>query len=321
MPAVRTLSALGAALGPQIPSLANVVRGRLSIVAGDDALKSLETLLDRVCLSLTLAKPVGLFAWAERETASSGRAGVVDMMRAACETVTQAACGYNLEHRRLSAFLDVLSRDVEVAVLGAEPRDVPADDGSTALLAMLAERDFGTCCHSKATAEWAKRLALALDCEGETAEFIALCALLHDVGKIATPDDVLLKAAPLTAPEWEIMRDHAAAGARILNQLPSLQPCAGIVRAHHERFDGTGYPDGLRGSSIPFEARVVAVADAFHAMISDRPYRRALPPRAALTLLEEGRGAQWDPHIVDAMLSMFKRRTSIASHAEQASSA
>ena len=195
------------------------------------------------------------------------------------------------------------------------------DDGATALLAMLAERDYGTCCHSRATAEWARRLARALDCEPETSDFIALCALLHDVGKISTPDEVLLKTSALSAQEWDIMRDHAATGARILNQLPSLQRCAVVVRAHHERFDGTGYPDGLAGISIPFEARVVAVADAFHAMISDRPYRRALPPRQALTLLREGHGSQWDPDVVDAMLGMFSRRTAMTSHGAQASSA
>jgi len=194
------------------------------------------------------------------------------------------------------------------------------DEGAVALLAMLAERDSGTCCHSKATAEWSKRLALALDYNAETAEFVALCALLHDVGKIVTPDDVLLKPAPLSENEWTIMREHAAAGARILDRVPSLQRCALVVRAHHERFDGAGYPDGLSGNAIAFEARVVAVADAFHAMISDRPYRRALTPRAALVQLEEGRGTQWDPEVVDAMLSMFSRRTPAVSH-EQASSA
>jgi putative nucleotidyltransferase with HDIG domain len=324
VPAIRTLTALGSAIGQHIPLLANAAKGRLLVTppsASYDLQGSLETLLDRVCLSLTLAKPVGLNAWAVRETPSMGRAGVIDMMRAACEAVTQAACGYSLEHRRLSAFLDVLTRDVERAVLGAEEPELPADDGAAALLAMLSERDHGTSCHSKATAEWATRLALALDREAESAEFIGRCALLHDVGKIATPDEVLLKADALTASEWDVMRDHAAAGARILEQLPSLQRYAPIVRAHHERFDGTGYPDGLKGAGIPFEARVVAVADAFHAMISDRPYRGAMAPRQALMVLEEGRGTQWDPEVVDAMLTMFRRRTSILSHAEQVSSA
>jgi putative nucleotidyltransferase with HDIG domain len=194
-------------------------------------------------------------------------------------------------------------------------------EGAAALLAVLAERDSGTCCHSKATAEWARRLTLALDCEPDRAEFIALCALLHDIGKIVTPDSVLLKPAPLTSDEWDLMRAHSAAGERILEQIPPLRACAVIVRAHHERFDGTGYPDRLAGAAIPFEARVVAVADAFHAMISDRPYRRALPPRQALALLQEGRGSQWDPDVVDAMLGLFTRRPSVLTQTQQASSA
>jgi putative nucleotidyltransferase with HDIG domain len=153
-----------------------------------------------------------------------------------------------------------------------------------------------------------------MDCDAETADFIALCALLHDIGKVSTPDSVLLKPGPLSSDEWDVMRDHAAAGARVLNQIPSLQRCAIVVRAHHERFDGSGYPDGLIGTTIPFEARVVAVADAFHAMISERPYRQPIAPRQALEILREGRGSQWDPAVVDAMLGMFSRRTTIVSH-------
>jgi HD-GYP domain-containing protein (c-di-GMP phosphodiesterase class II) len=116
---------------------------------------------------------------------------------------------------------------------------------------------------------------------------------------------VLLKPGPLSETEWDIMRDHAAAGQRILSQIPSLARCAQIVRGHHERYDGRGYPDRLVGENIPFEARVVAVADAFHAMISDRPYRKAIAPRRALEILRDGAGTQWDPIVVQAMLDML----------------
>ncbi len=322
MSAVRTLTALGAALGQEIPALAgSAVQGlSLSAVANDpDVEESLEVLLDRLCLSLTLAKPVGLTGWAEREVQRLGRAAVVDMSNAATHAVTLAAGAYDVDHRRLLSFLDVLAQEIERSALGADDGEAaqashPTAEGVAALLAMLAERDYGTCCHSKATAEWARRLAIAMGCGPESSEFIALCALLHDIGKISTPDEVLSKPGPLDAAEWDVMRDHAAAGARILNQVPSLQRCAIVVRAHHERFDGAGYPDGLIGTNIPFESRVVAVADAFHAMISERPYRKPIPPRQALTILEEGRGTQWDPDVVDAMLGMFSRRTTIVPH-------
>ena len=329
MSAVRTLTALGAELGQEIPALAHGAVQQLSLaaVAQDQEIeKTLEVLLDRLCLSLTLAKPVGLVAWAEREAQRLGRAAVVDMTSAAAHAISLTAAAYDVDQRRLLAFLDVLTHEIERAALGVDGEDEavgahPSHDSVTALLAMLGERDYGTCCHSKATAEWARRLATAMDCDPETSEFIALCALLHDIGKISTPDEVLLKPGPLSAAEWDVMRDHSAAGARILNQVPSLQRCSLVVRAHHERFDGAGYPDGLVGASIPFEARIVAVADAFHAMISERPYRKPIPPRQALKILEEGRGSQWDPDVVDAMLGMFSRRTSIVPHTAQLSSA
>lgn len=319
MPAVRTLTALGASLGQEVPVLAGNAVRQLTLVAtaGDPEIeKSLEVLLDRLCLSLTLAKPVGLVAWAERETPKHGRAGVMDLTIAATHTISIASLAYEADQRRLLAFLDVLSREIERTTLGVDmEEEQPAGLETTdALLAMLAERDYGTCCHSKATAEWARRLATAMGCDADVTEFVELCALLHDIGKISTPDAVLLKAGPLTAGEWDVMRDHAAAGSRILNQIPSLQRCSIVVRAHHERHDGGGYPDGLAGASIPLEARIVAVADAFHAMISERPYRRPIPPRQALQILEEGRGSQWDPEVVDAMIGMFSRRTASQEH-------
>lgn len=319
MSSARTLTSLGASLGQEVDVLAHAATEYLtlpSVVQNTELQNALGVLIDRLCLSLTLAKPVGLRPWAERESGRFGRAGVVDLANAAAHTLTLAAQRFEVDRGRLQAFLDVLSSEIERAVLGADADEeaVAGMESTTALLAMLAERDYGTCCHSKATAEWAKRLATAMECSAEQVDFIAMCALLHDIGKISTPDHVLQKPAPLTADEWEIMRDHSAAGARILNQITSLQRCAIVVRAHHERYDGAGYPDGLVGTCIPFEARVVAVADAFHAMISERPYRRPIPPRQALQILEEGSGSQWDAEVVAAMIDMFTRRRVAAEH-------
>jgi len=320
MSSVRTLAALGAVLGQSIPELARSAADHVtmsSLSGSPEIEQTLEVLLDRLCLSLTLAKPVGLAGWAERESARVGRAGVVDLTGAATHTIGLAAGAYEVDQRRVLAFLDVLAGEVERAAIGpdSDECDRPGAEGTSALLAMLAERDYGTCCHSKATAEWARRLATAMELDVEAIEFIALCALLHDIGKISTPDAILLKPSALANDEWDVMRDHAAAGARILNQIPSLERCAIVVRSHHERFDGTGYPDGLHGASIPFEARVVAVADAFHAMISERPYRQPISPRQALQILQDGRGSQWDPDVVDVMLGMFARRIPVAAPA------
>jgi putative nucleotidyltransferase with HDIG domain len=187
----------------------------------------------------------------------------------------------------------------------ADPLD---GEGAAALLAMLAERDRRTWEHSRVTAQWAGRLAFEMRIEPERSRFIECCALLHDIGKIVTPRRILLKPGPLDEVEWTIVRDHSAVGARILERVSSLARCAPIVRAHHERFDGNGYPDRLAGLNIPFEARMIAVADAFHAMIGDRPYARAVAPRAALQILRDGRGTQWDPDVVDAMDALVTRR-------------
>jgi putative nucleotidyltransferase with HDIG domain len=312
----RTIAALGAVLGQEVQALARQAMQYVSVRSSTrDAQveRALEVLVDRLCLSLALSKPVGLLGWAERQAQRIGRSGVIDLAGAASHAIVEAGTAYEVDHWRLQAFLEVLSVEIRRAADGANPRErdtnFPWGESATALMAMLGERDYATCCHSKATAEWSRRLALAMGNSQEQIDHAGLCGLLHDVGKVATPETVLLKPSALDAAEWKIMREHAAHGARILNQIPSLQHCAIAVRAHHERFDGTGYPDGLDGISIPLESRIVAVADAFHAMISERPYRRPIAPRQALNILREGRASQWAPDAVDAMLGMFEQRT------------
>jgi putative two-component system response regulator len=137
-------------------------------------------------------------------------------------------------------------------------------------------------------------------------EFIELSGTLHDVGKLATPRAILLKPGPLDAGEWEVMREHSVAGANILEDVPSLRTCVPIVRSHHEQVDGGGYPDGLQGDSIPLAARIVAVADAFHAMISKRSYRPAMPAAQAVAILQQGSGSRWDRRVVDAMIAVVR---------------
>ena len=173
------------------------------------------------------------------------------------------------------------------------------------VLAMLKARDEATCAHSQATGAWCRRLSEAMGLSANTTDVIVKAGVLHDIGKIATPDAILFKEGPLSDVEWAVMQKHAEFGADILAELPALARFAPIVRAHHERWDGRGYPAGLKGERIPFEARVVAVADAFHAMISNRPYRPAIAQREAMEILREGRGTQWDAEVVDAMIAML----------------
>ncbi len=125
-------------------------------------------------------------------------------------------------------------------------------------------------------------------------------ALLHDIGKIGVPDRILRKPGPLTEREWETMRSHPDLGARIIANIPFLEEVATIVRAHHERWDGSGYPEGLAEEEIPLGARIFAVADGFDAMTSDRPYRRGRPLEEALAEVERCAGTQFDPAVVRA---------------------
>ena len=127
---------------------------------------------------------------------------------------------------------------------------------------------------------------------------------MHDIGKIAVSDAILLKPAKLTPEEWVEMRKHPTAGDEILKHVPFLRPASAVVRHHHERFDGTGYPDMLKGSQIPLGARLFSMADTLDAMTSDRSYRKAPGFEAARNEIRRHSGTQFDPHIVDLFLKI-----------------
>jgi response regulator RpfG family c-di-GMP phosphodiesterase len=143
---------------------------------------------------------------------------------------------------------------------------------------------------------------------GEEIDEIARAAELHDVGKVGIPDVILDKPAGLDATEWELMYQHTILGERILNAAPALRPVARIVRSTHERWDGRGYPDGLRGDEIPLAARVVAVCDAYDAMTTDRAYSAAVGHEAACQELRDMAGSQFDPQVVSAFMAEIAER-------------
>lgn len=173
----------------------------------------------------------------------------------------------------------------------------------------LEARDPYTAFHSERVAAIAQDIARAMGLPEAERDVLLLGARLHDIGKIGIPDEVLLKPSPLTPWEWELMRTHPEKGYRVLSPLiPFLGPIEGIVLHHHERWDGTGYPRGLRGEEIPLLARIVAVADAYEAMTSDRPYRPGLLPEEALERIRRGAGSQFDPEVVEAFVRVFARK-------------
>jgi putative nucleotidyltransferase with HDIG domain len=164
-------------------------------------------------------------------------------------------------------------------------------------------QDAYTADHANEVADLAVAVGGRMGIGGPELDRLRYGALLHDVGKIGVPGELLRKTGPLTPEEREKMDTHTAIGARMLERIPFLAPVAPLVRSAHERVDGGGYPDGLRGEEIPRGAMIIATCDAYHAMTSDRSYRRAMPKDAAIRELHAGAGTQFDPDVVSALVA------------------
>jgi putative nucleotidyltransferase with HDIG domain len=173
-----------------------------------------------------------------------------------------------------------------------------------ALVAALDSREHETFSHSLRVRAYTRYLARRAGFPPALMPSLEHGALLHDIGKIAVADAILLKPAKLTQEEWVEMRKHPIAGDEILKRVPFLRPASAIVRHHHERFDGTGYPDSLKGAEIPLGARLFSVADALDAMTSDRAYRKGPGYGAAREEIQRHCGKQFDPHIVELFLKI-----------------
>jgi HD-GYP domain-containing protein (c-di-GMP phosphodiesterase class II) len=170
------------------------------------------------------------------------------------------------------------------------------------LASAVALRDTYTGDHSQRVTLFALLLGQQMHLSAEDLELIRVATPLHDIGKIGIDDAILRKPGKLTPAEFEVMKTHTTKGAEVLEPIPDLRPALPIVRSHHERWDGHGYPDGLQGEDIPRLARIVALANAFDAMVFDTPYRRGLPVEIALTEIEREQGRQFDPEVVTAFL-------------------
>jgi putative nucleotidyltransferase with HDIG domain len=194
------------------------------------------------------------------------------------------------EQRRLVADLGAANSRLERAGLSF----------ATALVAALDARDQYTAGHSAAVAVYAQDIAARLGLTGEEQHLAHLCGLVHDIGKVGLPAGLLEKRGPLTLDERRRMQEHPVMGERILTNVDDYAEIATIVRHHHERVDGNGYPDGLAGDEIPLISRIIAVADAYDAMTSDRPYRDAMPSRVARLRLAQAVESQFDTTVVAA---------------------
>ncbi len=250
-----------------------------------------------------------------------GVAGVKPLMAACVEALAEHGEGFDVSTSHGSVLLpeeaDTPNQALQLAdrrmyarkggrrmSAGRQSRDV--------LLRTLSERRPDLHARQRGVVELALALGRELGMEPEQLDEVARAAELHDLGKIAVPDAILDKPAPLGEAEWAFMRRHTIVGERILLAAPALRPVARLVRSSHEHWDGSGYPDGLAGEEIPLGARVVAVCDAFDAMISDRPYRAAMSDAEALDELRACAGAQFDPAVVKAFAVVLARATAQA---------
>jgi putative nucleotidyltransferase with HDIG domain len=196
-----------------------------------------------------------------------------------------------------------VSAGIECAQLMRKQRDLFLNT-ITVLAQAVEMRDVYTGDHTLRVTNYALLLARKLQLPEESVDLIRIGTPLHDIGKIGIDDAILRKPDRLTPEEFEIMKTHTVKGAEIVSTIPDLRPILPIVRHHHERWDGKGYPDGLGGEAISPLARVVALADAFDAMTSDRPYRKGIPPAAALAEIEQQQGRQFDPTFAAAFLAI-----------------
>lgn len=175
-----------------------------------------------------------------------------------------------------------------------------------ALIMLLDSKDHYTASHSAGVAMYCRDMARMMGMSEDEQRIAHMAGLLHDLGKVGTPDSVLKKEGELTAREWEQIKEHPTTAAEVLSQLATHQEIADIIRHHQEHFDGTGYPYGISGNDIPELSRMLAVADTYHALTSDRPYRAAKSPFEALIILRRVAGTQLDPKYVEVMAQVLK---------------
>ncbi len=216
--------------------------------------------------------------------------------------------------RELLAFLsEVIGTTLEQDMVEVTERQTAVElSGVHALVAALEARDEYTSEHSKTVVALAVEVACLLELTPEQILEVEQIAILHDIGKVGIPDSVLQKPGPLSADEWALMRQHPAIGERVIAATQSLAHLAPAIRAEHERFDGDGYPDGLRGPAIPVASRITLACDAYHAMRSDRPYRAAMSMEDARAELVRCSGSQFDPNVIDTLLAVIDRQGTAA---------
>jgi HD-GYP domain-containing protein (c-di-GMP phosphodiesterase class II) len=228
-------------------------------------------------------------------------------------TVAPALGDYEFSDRKMR-LLAGIAHQAKLAITNAvsfESLERTFFETVEALANALEAKDEYTSNHARSITDMALDVGNELGIEGSDLKRLELGALFHDIGKIGIPSKILAKPGPLDDEEWKVIRTHPELGERILEPIDRLADVRPIVRHCHEHFDGSGYPDAISGDEIPIESRIILVVDAFDAMTTDRPYRKALPIEEACRRLLESSGKQFDPEIVEAFLRTLDQEDSL----------
>jgi HD-GYP domain-containing protein (c-di-GMP phosphodiesterase class II) len=258
---------------------------------------------DRVQLALTLACLLGAEALLSLQLGELWRLSWWDYHALLLTGFSAAVVAVFLEYRRSRTIEGALTTIFLTDPLDHIARGYP--EALKALVAAVEAKDVYTHGHSARVAEWSVRIGVRMGLRPAALRRLAQGALLHDIGKIGVPDQILNKPGKLDDEEWVWIKQHPIMGAEIVQQAPSLHQAIPAIRHHHERLDGQGYPDQLEGQGIPLEARIVAVADVWDAIRSDRAYRPGWPLDEALDHMVAGRGLHFDPRCLDAFLAVL----------------
>jgi two-component system, cell cycle response regulator len=251
-----------------------------------------------------------------------------EVIAAAARALSETGSGFSIGASFGTATIPTETDDVSATLHLADTRMYTNKAGRHVASIIVQTRDVLLCASAEHSAslpehmlevgELSRDVARRLGLDAETVELTLRTGELHDVGKIAIPESILNKPAPLNQDEWAFVRTHTLVGERVLNAAPALRPVAKFVRSTHERFDGTGYPDRLAGEQIPLPSRIVFACDAFHAMIASRPYAPAMTEQNARAELLRCAGSQFDPRVIDALLAELDQRTQVPSQRARA---
>ena len=293
-----------------------LVNDTLGHPQGDDLLKSLATLLKSVCRKEDIIARIGgdEFAIILPHTDENITQAFYNRIRDACKSYNNEAqlklsiaLGYATQSGQYKDIEEVLKRAdnnmYHDKLSSSKSKEKYIID---TLKVVLATRDPHTEKHAERLQDLAEALGKDINLPESKLKKLRLLALLHDTGKIGTPDAILFKPDKLTPEEWEIMKKHAEEGYRIAKNIPQLVSTAEDILHHHERWNGRGYPDRLKGKKIPILSRIISIVDAYDAMLSNRPYRKSLSKEEAIEELKKNAGTQFDPELVEKFLKILK---------------